>query len=189
MSDLGDGRNGTVVAALLSVALNDAGRWVSIPASHLSVVVPARGAAGHWRVLGPLALSVPLNAYPDGQGAAVVAVLSSPGTHQKRQNVHSDQRASSRVYIRVRGIARPGLRVLTLTARHHAGQLPRSRGHVRVPNTVRTVRTVRRTVRRIVRKSASVRTRLSPREPRSARATGAVPLLSGPVPPPGVRSP
>ena len=139
MSDLGSGRSGTVVAALLSIALNDAGRLVSIPASHRSVVEPAREAVLHWQVPVFLALSVPLNTYSDDQGAAVVAVLSSPGTHQKRQNVHSDQRASSRVYIRVRGIARPGLRVLTLTARHHAGQLPRSRGHVRVSYIVRNV--------------------------------------------------
>ena len=184
MSDLGNGRNSTVVAALPSVLLNDAGRWVSIPASHRRVVVPARGAAGHWRVLVPLALSVPLNACPDDQGAAVVAVPSSPGTHQKRQNVHSDQGVAGRVYIRVRGIARPGLRVLSLTARHHAGQLPGSRGHVRVSYTVSTVSPVS-TVSTVVVGADQV---VTARTPVSADHRGG-PTAVGSCSPPGVRSP
>lgn len=143
VSDLGNGQNGSVVAGLASDRLNDAGRWVSIPTSLKSVVVPARGAAGPGRVIVPLTLSVPPNASPGDHGAAVVAVLSTLGKNPKGQNVRLDQRVATRVYIRVRGLARPSLEVLNLTARYHAGRRPWSRGHVTISYTVRNTGNIR----------------------------------------------
>ena len=143
VSDLGSGQNGTVVAGLPTDPLNDAGRWVSIPVSQKSVVVPARGTSGPGRVIVPFTLSVPPTASPGDHGAALVAVLSSLGKNPSGQNVRLDQRVASRVYIRVRGLARPELKVLNLTASYHAGRLPWSMGHVTVSYTVLNVGNVR----------------------------------------------
>lgn len=93
----------------------DAGAWIALgtPGGRGSVTVPAQS-----RAILPVRVRVPADATPGDHVAGVVASLAVASKDRTGVNVLLDQRVASRVYLRVAGALRPGLRVEDLHARY-----------------------------------------------------------------------
>jgi hypothetical protein len=107
----------------------DAGSWVRL--SQNTVTVPARSRADI-----PFVLRVPANATPGDHSAGIVASITSTSADAAGQTTRLEQRVGTRLYLRIPGDVRPGLRVDGLTASYSPGWRPFG-GSLEVRYTVR----------------------------------------------------
>jgi hypothetical protein len=142
-ADLGNADDGTVEVGLQNQAPHDAGGWIALPRKQVVVTVPAATKSAVGRVVLPFRITVPADASPGDHGAAIVAVLSTIGKNPKGENVRLDQRIASRMYLRVNGPLRPGLRIEGLSVAYHRSLNPLRGGSATVRYTVHNVGNVR----------------------------------------------
>ncbi|WP_306205938.1 WxL protein peptidoglycan domain-containing protein [Actinoplanes sp. RD1] len=96
---------------------SDVGGWVRL--GRQAVTVPARSRADI-----PFALTVPANATPGDHAGGIVAAVTSTTADATGATTRLEQRVGSRVYLRVTGELRPGLRVDDLSAGWSPGWTP-----------------------------------------------------------------
>jgi len=119
---------------------SDAGAWISLGRSRLSVVVPARKStlAPPAALILPITVRVPFTATPGDHAAGIVAVLTSIA-RRGLANVRLDQRVATRVFIRVAGTVHAQLSIENLAASYQGTLNPVGRGALivtyRVHNT------------------------------------------------------
>jgi hypothetical protein len=142
-ADLGNADNGAIAVGLQGQPQNDAGKWITLPASNLVLRVPARTSAGPGEVIVPFRITVPHSASPGDHGAAIVAVLTTIGKNPKGQNVRLDQRVASRIYLRVNGPLHPRLAIENLTVKYKQSLNPLKGGTATVSYTVHNVGNIR----------------------------------------------
>ncbi len=103
----------------------DLGGWITLGSADRSVVVPGRTPDGQpGKLVVPVRIAVPAGASPGDHGAGIVASLTSLGRNPQSQNIKLEQRVATRVYVRVAGIARPGLQVVSATPTYLPPTLP-----------------------------------------------------------------
>ncbi|MEV6342394.1 DUF916 domain-containing protein [Actinoplanes sp. NPDC051851] len=95
----------------------DAGSWIAL--GQTTVTVPARSRADI-----PFTLKVPANATPGDHAAGIVAAITTAAADAAGNTTRLEQRVGTRLYLRVAGDLRPGLRVDGLTAAYSPGWTP-----------------------------------------------------------------
>lgn len=107
----------------------DAGSWIRL--GRRIVTVPPRSRADI-----PFSLTVPPNATPGDHAAGIVAAVTATSATAAGQTTRLEQRVGARVYLRVTGHLRPGLRVDGLRAAYRPGAVPFA-GRLELSYTVR----------------------------------------------------
>ncbi len=132
---------GDFAFASFGTKVSDAGAWIKLvlPAGKDSITIPARTTA-----ILPVELALPANASPGDHSAGIVADLTVGVTANKGQSPAGigatlHQRVGVRVFIRVAGQIRPGLKIEDLHATYHGTLNPTGRGYSTVSYTVHNV--------------------------------------------------
>jgi hypothetical protein len=112
----------------------DVGTWIKLPASRLTISVPARGF-----LIVPFSVAIPQNATPGDHVGGVIVTLESFAKTKTGQRYRLLQNVGSRMFVRVSGTLHPGLAVEGVTVRYHGTVNPIGRGRAVVTFTVRNI--------------------------------------------------
>jgi Bacterial protein of unknown function (DUF916) len=123
---------GGFAALPVNVPSKDIGTWIALPASDLTVTLPARSDE-----IVPFLIEVPKNASPGDHVGAVTATLQSFIVSKTGQRVRLLQTTGTRIFLRVSGPLHPGLAVENLKVRYTGTADPFGTGQAEVTYTVR----------------------------------------------------
>jgi hypothetical protein len=149
-ADAGPASDGGFVVASRTAVPADVATWVHIGglATGSTLRLKART-----QIDLPLVISVPLSAQP-GDHAGALVVGYDIVSHDKRGNaVDVEDRVAARIYARINGVARAGVRVSALRATYHQSWLPWGRGRLDARFTLQNTGNIRESMTSLLRMS------------------------------------
>jgi len=123
-ADAQNSPDGTIGLPDRTVKPTDAGAWIAVGASTVTVAPQSTKGIGYTVV--PITVTIPADAEPGDHVAGVVTSLTSQGTaagKDQSATVNLEQRVGLRVYVTVGGPVTPGLVITNVEAAYHPAKL------------------------------------------------------------------